>query len=102
MALSDLPTLYDMSDPASNLAFDLTPLDRYRLTFGEGLIPGAIGARFGYVQYGWLGAILGAFAGYMAPLPTVGLIMAKAGSDAVASGALTGLSRRRYRRRSRR
>lgn len=92
MYLSDLPTLYDLSTPSSNLAaaepgdlsFDLTPLDKYRLTFGEGLIPGGIGAAFGYKNFGMLGGVLGAFIGYMAPLPAVGFILLKAGSDMLA------------------
>lgn len=100
-----LPTLYDLTDPSSNLAdvlsFDLTPLDKYRFTFGEGLVPGGIGAVFGYENYGWKGAILGAIVGYMAPLPAVSFILLKAGSDALqVPTALQGYSsRRRYRRR---
>lgn len=107
MALSDLPTLYDLSTPASNLAafeeslsalsFDLDP---YRITWGQGIIPAALGVAFGYEQKGALGAVLGAVAGYMAPLPLALFILAKAASGSIDRHALAGYSpRRRSRRR---
>lgn len=99
-----LPTLYDLTDPSTNLAdvlaFDLTPLDKYRITFGEGLIPAALGVAFGYEQKGVLGAIAGAFVGYMAPLPLAAFILLKAANSSVDRLALSGYpSRRRNRRR---
>lgn len=107
MALSDLPTLYDLSTPASNLAafeenlsvleFSLEP---YRITWGAGVIPAALGAAFGHEQKGVPGLLLGAFVGYMAPLPLALFILAKAASGSIDKYALAGYSPRR--RRSRR
>lgn len=72
---TSLPTIYDYSDPASNLA-GLLPdvLEQNRFLTGVEYIPYLVAAAHGYRRSGGniLTTVLWGLAGYMAPLPVVG------------------------------
>jgi hypothetical protein len=93
MTLQALPTTYDLTNPESNLAdlsccgcryggggvADLAALfppavEDLRVTAGaQYAVPLLAGLRY-YRSHGPWGALLGALAGYMAPMPTAGVM----------------------------
>ena len=95
MALSDLPTLYDLTEPASNLAAadmfwpgdqgrwqaanlaGVVPdvIEKNRFLVGQDYVPAYLAGLYGFKRRGRLidGILLG-LVGYMAPLPAAGLI----------------------------
>jgi hypothetical protein len=99
MALSDLPTVYDLTDPPSNLAGGLA-FDVPRFQWGEGVIPAGVAAILASERWGMLGGTIAAVAGYLAPLPVVGVLLAQQASRALETQAgLTGYSLRHNRQR---
>lgn len=88
MALSDLPTLYDLTDPSSNLAGGGLALDVPRFTWGESVIPAGVAAILASERYGLLGGLAAAVAGYIAPLPVVGALLAQQASRAFDNSAV--------------
>lgn len=94
-----LPTLYDYTDPSSNLsAYDMPSnggcvgdslagvvpdiLSENRFLWGADVIPTAIAGIYGYRRSGGqlLPTLLWALGGYMAPLPAVGLMVYEQGA----------------------
>lgn len=87
MGLQALPSILDITDPTSNLAayeeylggavIGLVPsvLADNRFTWGADAVPALVAGSYGYRSSGsFLKAALYALAGYMAPLPAVGLL----------------------------
>ncbi len=96
-----LPTTYDLTDPASNLAalleeansFGLLPsvLEDNRFLMGAEYVPALFAGAYGYRRSGdFFKTLLWALAGYMAPLPVAGVIAFEAGTGRRAFGGLGG------------
>lgn len=114
--LAALPTIYDLTDPSSNLAYydPTSNLAAYDAEYGQlgtsfdGMMPAYLadnrflmGAEYAPAlfagAYGYrrhrsiLPTLAWALAGYMAPLPVAGLIAFEAGTGQRAFGGLDGL-----------
>jgi hypothetical protein len=94
--LTALPTIYDLTDPSSNLAaYDAEygqlgqPLDGFmpaaladnRFLMGAEYVPALFAGAYGYRRHrSILPTLAWALAGYMAPLPVAGVIAYEAGT----------------------
>lgn len=81
MDYTSFPSIYDYTDPATNLAGVLPDvLENNRFLMGAELVPVLVTAAHGYRKSGGgiLATLLWGLAGYMAPLPVTGIAVYEA------------------------